>query len=169
MTQPQDKKKKKEEKKYYYKPDGPLVLSDTLKKRLLNLVSHGLPYKVCAEGAGISESTLYKWLNQGKEDEKTNNYTECYDFLVEFRLAESNKIFTLWDKINADKNWQSKAWMLSRRWSKHFGENVGDIEALEAKLEEFKKALNAITTQMLNQQEHKTIAEKVEDEYYKDA
>ena len=49
----------------------PSKLTPEITRAILDVVAGGGTRAVAAEAAGISESTLYKWLRRGTEDAKT--------------------------------------------------------------------------------------------------
>ena len=49
----------------------PSKLTPTITRAILDVVAAGGTRAVAAEAAGISESTLYKWLRRGAEDATT--------------------------------------------------------------------------------------------------
>lgn len=106
-------------------------------------ISDRIPYEFAAEANGIDESTLYDWINQGKHDNKYDLDTPLAQFSKDLKRIEANKIKYHMEKIEANiERWQSDAWILERRFHKHFGANVLQKEQEERlrKLEEQFKA-----------------------------
>ncbi len=102
---------------------------------IVDAISKRAPYEYAAEGNGICESTLYAWLDIGKKH-KSNGITSDYTvFLESIKRAELSKIIEHNDKIasNVDR-WQADAWILERRWHKHYSPNA-QLGELNSKLD----------------------------------
>ena len=85
------------------------------------LIAHenGLKQKDSAIFADIDESTLYRWLEKGK-NARRGKYRKFYD---DFQKAQiKNKVYHL-KKIQDDDSWQSSAWYLERKYKKEFAKN----------------------------------------------
>lgn len=102
---------------------------------IIDAVSRRAPYEFAAEGNGISEATLYIWLDIGrkhKDEGITSDYTV---FLEGIKNAELSRIIEHNEKISSNVDrWQADAWILERRWHKHYGSNA-QINELNAKLD----------------------------------
>jgi len=98
-------------------------------------IADELPYEYAAEANGIAEKTLYNWINQAKQDQAEGIESDYVKFLQDIKKAEAKRIKNHKQNINdhVDK-WQCDAWMLERRWWKHYGPNAATIE-LNKKLE----------------------------------
>lgn len=108
-------------------------------KSILTSILDRIPYEIAAEANGIRESTLYAWIKQGKEEQDQDLDTPLARFAEDIKNIEQNRIRHHLGKIdtNCDR-WQADAWILERRWHKHFGANVLQREQEERlkKLEE---------------------------------
>jgi hypothetical protein len=92
--------------------------------------------------ARISESTLYGWLRHGLEDIENGIDSEFSKFLQDIKEAESHKIVGHMDALEEQsERWQSRAWILERRWRNQFTDKAAEIEFRERleKLEESRK------------------------------
>ena len=91
---------------------------DTINKILI-AHENGLNQKDSAIFADIDESTLYRWLEKGK-NARRGKYRKFYD---DFQKAQiKNKVYHL-KKIQDDDSWQSSAWYLERKYKKEFAKN----------------------------------------------
>jgi transposase len=93
------------------------LLYSESKDRLLDAITKGLTINDACEYAGISEQTYYNWLNKDvssiKNEEDKKKYLE---FLESLKKAQSECQMYCLDFLMKDKSWQSKAWVLERRF-----------------------------------------------------
>ena len=93
------------------------LLYSKSKDRLLDAITKGLTINDACEYAGISEQTYYNWLNKDvssiKNEEDKKKYLE---FLESLKKAQSECQMYCLDFLMKDKSWQSKAWVLERRF-----------------------------------------------------
>lgn len=112
-------------------------------EKIIELIENNVPYEMAAWGAGICEKTLYVWLSKGKEDEKNKIKSAFSELLQGVKEAECKKIAQHLLAIqNQEKNWQSRAWILERRWRKQFGQDAGIIQELLEKQEKLEAMLS---------------------------
>lgn len=105
---------------------------------IISAISRRAPYQLAAEANGISERTLFYWLEEGIRDLDKNIDSEHAAFLQSIKKAEMQKIMEHTDMIAAKpERWQADAWLLERRWPKHFGANaqVNELNERLARLE----------------------------------
>jgi len=92
---------------------------------IISAISRRVPYEIAALANGISERTLYYWMELGAQhidDEKSSDYAT---FLQSIKRAEMQKVMEHTDMIAAKpERWQADAWLLERRWQKYFGSNA---------------------------------------------
>ena len=92
---------------------------------IIDAISHRIPYEYAAEANGINEDTLNEWINIGKKHNAEGKETEYSKFSVAIKKAEMEKIRGHCDMIAAKpERWQADAWLLERRWHKHFSANA---------------------------------------------
>lgn len=104
-------------------------------------IAKSIPYEYAAEANGIAESRLYEWLKQGISDRDNGIDSDFAKFQEDIKKAELNRITKHIDKINAgDDKWVCDAWMLERRWWKHYSKSapILDFESRLKKMEEAK-------------------------------
>ena len=94
-----------------------IKLEDDIQQRLILAIERGLTIADACEYSGISEKTYYNWLNkdttQIKDDEERKKFVQ---FLQDIKKAQSECQMYCLDFIMKDKSWQSKAWLLERRF-----------------------------------------------------
>ena len=92
---------------------------------IISAISRRAPYQMAAEANGITERCLYYWLEQGANDLDDSIDSEYAEFFQAIKRAEMQKVMEHTDMIAAKpERWQADAWLLERRWPKHFGNNV---------------------------------------------
>lgn len=103
---------------------------------IIDAISHRIPYEMAAEANGISGSTLYEWLKVGKEHQDDAIDSDYSQFSEAIKRAEMTRVREHQDMIAAKpERWQADAWILERRWHKHFGANAA-LNELNAKLDQ---------------------------------
>jgi len=84
----------------------------------------GLSYKSACEYAGWAESTWYEWVQkaEGRYTGPDNYKPEVYrEFVDDIKRAMQVGKVSLLNDIKKDDSWQSKAWILERRYPEEFG------------------------------------------------
>lgn len=106
---------------------------------IVDAIAHRIPYEYAAEANGISERTLHDWLNTARVHMIQGIESDYTAFSQAIKRAEMQRMREHSDMIAAKpKNWQADAWLLERRWPKHYGSNaqVNELNQRLAKLEE---------------------------------
>lgn len=92
-------------------------------------IANAIPYHFAALSNGIAESTLFDWLTKGYADIEAGIDSDLARFSELIKKAEKNKLAYHSQKIAANVDrWQADAWMLERRWWKHYSQKTADIE-----------------------------------------
>jgi hypothetical protein len=92
---------------------------------IVDAIAHRIPYEYAAEANGIAEKTLYIWLEKAREDQNQGIDSDYTKFLQDIKRVEMARIREHSDIISArPERWQADAWMLERRWHKHYGPNA---------------------------------------------
>lgn len=92
---------------------------------IISAISRRAPYQMAAEANGITERCLYYWLDLGGSDSDAGIDSDYAEFFQAIKRAEMQKVMEHTDMIAAKpERWQADAWLLERRWPKHFGNNV---------------------------------------------
>lgn len=109
-------------------PEGigrPSKFTPERRANIVDAIAHRIPYEYAAEANGISEKTLYNWLDTAKEHQEQGIDSDYTLFLQDIKRAEMQRIREHTDIIAArPERWQADAWMLERRWYKHYGSNA---------------------------------------------
>lgn len=121
----------------------PLKFTPERCKAILQDIADAIPYQLAAEANGIREPTLYHWINHGWDDIENNIESDYAEFSKAIKKIEVERIKRHSNKVsdNVDR-WQADAWMLERRWYKHYGSNV-HLNEMEERLKKIEnKAKN---------------------------
>ena len=102
---------------------------------IVDAIAKRVPYEYAAEGNGICEDTLYEWLKIGKNHRKEGITSPYSDLSESIKRAEMCRIIEHNENIagHVDK-WQGDAWILERRWHKHYSTNAG-LNELNSKMD----------------------------------
>lgn len=94
-----------------------LKLDKETADRLCEAAEAGLKREACAHYAGIDPSTLYRWINFGREGRPV--YAEFYKRLELSRAKAQRRLLDTIENA-AMSSWQAAAWILERSfgWSK---------------------------------------------------
>jgi hypothetical protein len=82
--------------------------SEEICECLVENYGNGIPLKYCADSVGIARSTLYYWMDKGK-NAKSGKYRKFY---LEMQRAKSKFISHHMQKISESKNWQASQYLL---------------------------------------------------------
>ena len=92
-------------------------LQDDIQQRLTLAIERGLTIADACTYSGISERTYYYWLKkEPKTIENPKEQKKFMQFLQNIKKAQSECQMYCLDFIMKDKSWQSKAWLLERRF-----------------------------------------------------
>lgn len=95
----------------------PSKLTPELAEKIANYISTGNYTSVVCGLVGVGESTFYRWLEKGVKA-KSGKYREFWESVKKAEAAREVK----WIKdIDSDPSWQSKAWLLERRYPERWG------------------------------------------------
>lgn len=102
----------------------PAFSHEEVKKNFITAIKMGFSNEKACGYAGVSEPTLYAWLNKGEEDEKLGNTKTIYfKFFKEYKKAKSDFVMRHMVRITEasdNGNWQASAWLLERRCPQDF-------------------------------------------------
>ena len=103
-------------------------------EKICGAITEGHTQAYAAGFAGISERSLYNYLNMADECllkfEEGGELTEPEAFLAQFGMAlqiaqgEAEKKYLDMIKGAAATHWQAAAWILERRWPKHWSRSA---------------------------------------------
>ena len=113
-------------KEYAKEPIGrPSKFTPERRAAIVDAIAHRIPYEYAAEANGIAEKTLYLWLEEGRRHQSEGIESDYTIFLQDIKRAEMTRIREHNDIIAArPERWQADAWILERRWHKHYGPNA---------------------------------------------
>jgi transposase-like protein len=120
----------------------PSLFTPARRKAILEDILHRIPYQLAAEANGICEETLYAWLRTGRKHLADGIDSDYARFSESIKKAELGRMREHLTKISDNvERWQADAWILERRWYKHFGANaqVNELNARLDKLEQGEK------------------------------
>jgi transposase-like protein len=106
---------------------------------IVDAIRNRIPYEYAAEANGICEETLYDWLRTAKVHRRDGIDSDYTQFSEDIKRAEMQRIREHTDIIAArPERWQADAWLLERRWHKHFGPNaqLNELNQRLAKLQD---------------------------------
>ncbi len=96
-------------------------LNDDMIEKISRYVGEGLFYQQAADIVGVDRITIYTWKRKGKEDISNGNSDTLHAKLaIALKKAESERELACIAKIREDESWQSKAWLLERRYSERW-------------------------------------------------
>ncbi len=102
---------------------------------IIDAISHRIPYEYAAEANGICEDTLYEWLKIGRKHRAERIDSDYTRFSESIKRAEMTRMRGHLDIIaERPERWQADAWILERRWYKHYGPNA-QLNELNHKLD----------------------------------
>jgi transposase-like protein len=122
---------------YAKEPTGrPSKFTPERRAAIINDIANRVPYEFAAEANGICEETLYDWIRTGKAHRKDGIDSDYSMFSEGIKAAERSRIIQHNNNIadHVDK-WQADAWILERRWHKHYGSNA-QLNELNRKLDQ---------------------------------
>ncbi len=103
----------------------PSKFTNERRAAIVDAIRNRIPYEYAAEANGICEDTLYDWLKTAKAHRMQGIDSEYTIFSEDIKRAEMQRIREHADIIAArPERWQADAWLLERRWHKHFGPNA---------------------------------------------
>ena len=109
---------------------------------IIEAIAKFVPYTMVADANQIDRSTLYDWINKGLEDLRNGKKTAFARFSYTLKKRECEGVCQLLDDIKAGvKSWQSRAWILERRFPMDFALGAQELTQLKQELEDIKKAL----------------------------
>jgi len=103
----------------------PSKFTEERRSAIIDAISHRIPYEYAAEANGICEATLHDWLNTAKAHRLEGIESDYTRFSEAIKRAEMTRMREHSDMIAAKpERWQADAWLLERRWPKHYGPNA---------------------------------------------
>ena len=116
-------------------------LSSKLTEELRQAISEGLHDSSACAICGIDPSTFYRWLRKGEEGESK----EFSQFYQTIKKANAERERSWIRFISKDESWQSKAWLLERRFPQKWGRNQKADESQDRSLQVVFHGLNTLS------------------------
>ena len=92
----------------------PSKFTQETRRKVIEAITLGCTYGIAASYAGIAESTLFKWLASGRdEDDKT--YNAFYRSVKEAEAVSAVRNLASIAQAAKDGQWAAAAWLLERR------------------------------------------------------
>jgi len=121
----------------------PSKFNSSLAKKIINDIAHLVPFTMAAEANQINRSTLYDWINQGLADiqaGKTN--TELAKFSSAIKKNQCTAVKELLNEIKkGEKGWQSRAWILERRFPLEFSSCAQELLQMKEQIDHIETLL----------------------------
>lgn len=122
----------------------PPKLTHEMIEKIADLIVMGKSIALAANVAGISESTIYRWLALGKKKSSEKIYKDLVDRVSEAcEFSEFEALQVLRQSSLEGSNWRAAAWILERRHPEKYGKRAASDEI--AKSSNIKKGLNEDT------------------------
>ena len=124
-------------KQYVQEGSGrPSKFTEKRRNDIIDAISHRIPYEMAAEANGINVETLYAWLRTAKDHRDQGIDSDYTVFSEALKKGEMTRVREHTDMIAAKpERWQADAWLLERRWHKHFSANAA-LGELNTKLDQ---------------------------------
>lgn len=123
----------------------PTSLTHEVSETIMAAVRVGNYLETAAALAGISVSTLRKWMRDGARDRKAGNETANAAFSAGVKKALAQAESESLQRVDKASEivWQAACWRLERRWPDRWGRERVEIRELKKRLMELEKLLVA--------------------------
>lgn len=126
-------------------------LTPETQERIIQAVRTGNYIEVAAQYAGISKTTLYRWLEQADDPDADDIYREFRDALESARAQAEVRNVALIQRAADEGTWQASAWYLERtawqRWGRRTmvsGEDGGPVRVEVSAKDSLREKLEAM-------------------------
>jgi transposase len=111
----------------------PPKLTHEMIEKIADLIVIGKPISVAANLAGISESTIYRWLAMGKKKGANKIYRDLVERVYEAcEFSEFEALQVLRQATLEGSNWRAAAWILERRHPEKYAKRSPQDENIES-------------------------------------
>jgi hypothetical protein len=121
----------------------PSKFNSSLAKKIIDDIAQLVPFTIAAEANQINRSTLYDWINQGLADiqaGKTN--TELAKFSSAIKKSQCVAVKELLNEVKkGEKGWQSRAWILERRFPLEFSSCAQELLQMKEQIDHIETLL----------------------------
>ena len=93
-------------------------LTPARRKQIIAAVAAGVPVKYASAKAGVTDATVWRWVQRGKAEGKGI----YFDFAEALDRAQAESVAALVAQVAeaAEKDWRAASWLLTRRAPDHF-------------------------------------------------
>ncbi len=114
----------------------PTHLTPKLQAAIVIHLERGLPVEYACQAVGISKQMFYQWKKLGLADPKSvyGKFLDCVKRTEAALMSECMEAIK-----NAVKSWQSRAWILERKWPEIWSSDRELVQELKRFLREQKK------------------------------
>lgn len=110
----------------------PPKLTNEMIEKIADLIVAGKSIATAANLAGISESTIYRWLALGKKKNSEKIYKDLVERVYEAcEFSEFEALQVLRQASMEGSNWRAAAWILERRHPEKYGKRAVNDESRE--------------------------------------
>jgi hypothetical protein len=127
------------------KAGAKLKLNKDMIDKMCAVISGGNYAKVAFEMVGVSYTTYYRWVDLGRKDTEKGKESIFHEFYDALKKAEAAREASWVMAINNDPSWQSKAWMLERRYPDRWGQKNRLTADVNVNLNRFGQILGFMT------------------------
>lgn len=110
-------------------------LTPARRTQIVDAVAAGLPVKYASARAGVTDATVWRWIQRGRAEER-GIYAE---FAAAMEQAQADSVAALVAQVTvaAQKDWRAASWLLTRRAPDHFMDpgKRAELMAAEARAE----------------------------------
>ena len=100
----------------------PPKITATLIEEICDLVIQGMSIAKAAERRKVSESTIFRWLAKGKEENAPALYKKLVESMDQaIEMSKWELLQVLRQATLGGKNWRASAWLLERRYPDEYG------------------------------------------------
>lgn len=100
----------------------PPKLNEQIIEEICDYIHQGTSLAKAANLAGVSESTIHRWMAAGMKSEPNSLTRVLYERVTEaIELSEHELLQYLRVSLEEDRNWKVATWLLERRFPEKYG------------------------------------------------
>jgi len=96
-------------------------LTPEVQDKIVSALRAGNYQETAARYAGIGETTFYRWMEMGEDEEAEEIYREFREAVEKAKADAEVRDVALIDKAAHDGSWQAAAWKLERKFPNKWG------------------------------------------------
>ncbi len=123
----------------------PSKFNPTLAASIAEDIAQLVPYTIVAEAHQVDRKTLYNWINQGfKEIQEGKKNTKLAQFFNTIKKSQCIAVKELLNEIKkGEKGWQSRAWILERRFPLEFSSCAQELLQMKEQIDHIEELLKS--------------------------